>query len=123
MTQCALAKVLERVLYDRLYKNLIPTLHPSQYGGQKCLGVLNEISDLTQYVYENYDAKGGSVVMASLDFSADFDRVDHHHLVDELSRHGMDSSMKGVVASYLAGRSLCIKWRSSVSDLFPLNGG
>ena len=108
----ALAKIIEKILYRRLYPIIQPRLQKDQFGGITGCGTADEVCELVSDVLEHYDECADNVTVAAvLDFSAAFDRVAHAHLMGQLQVLGVPAFLIPLVAEYLAGRTLRVLWR------------
>ena len=72
------SKILERVMYNRLYKYLTDQkiLHPQQFGFRKGHSPEHAIAQLVDQMYESFE-NGNYIVGIFIDLSKAFDTVDH----------------------------------------------
>lgn len=120
-----LSKLLERVVLRQLlhYLNQNDLLPPLQSGfrpGHSTeTAVLHVFSDILAAV-----DRGDFAALVLLDLSAAFDTVDHGILLERLQRSfGIDGDVHHWLASYLTGRSQCVRRGSIVSSSTTLECG
>ena len=58
-----------------------------------------------------------------MDFSKAFNRQDHNILITKLSDMGVPGWLLKLVISFLKNRSMRVKYKGKLSDLYPLPGG
>ena len=85
-----LAKIFEKLIYNRLYnfisKNKL--LSCKQYGFIKNKGAKDALSFITNKIYENLD-KSIPIATTFLDLAKTFDTVNHKILLDKLYNYGI----------------------------------
>ena len=123
------SKVLEKLIYKRLYSflNANGTLFTSQYGFRKNHSCKHAILELTGHILQakNNDEQTACVF---LDLSKAFDTLDHHILLSKLEKYGIRGTPMNWFKSYLDGRSLVAKIPTSpntitYSDKFDISFG
>ena len=100
-----LSKVLERIVYNRLFKFLIRNklLHPSQYGFQENLGTELAILELQDRINDILKKKE-CCVGVFMDLSKAFDTLDHNILLDKLNHYGICGVSHDWFRNYLSNR-------------------
>ena len=121
-----IAKVMEKVLADRLSKaaedhDLLPW---TQMGARKNRSTMSAVGLLTSCVQSAWQAKPGSVVsMLSLDLSGAFDNVTQASLDHALARKGIPMWMRQRVACFQRERRTRISYPGHLSQEIHTHGG
>ena len=104
-------KILERVMYSRLYKYLTDQkiLHPQQFGFRKGHSTEHGIAQLADQIYESLENDNYTVGIF-VDISEAFDIVDHAILLKKFEIYGITASNLARFRSYLTNRKqyICI---------------
>ena len=105
------SKILERVMYNRLYKYLTDQkiLHPQQFGFRKGHSTEHAIAQLVDQIYESFE-NGNYTVGIFINLSKAFDTVDHTILLKKLEIYGIMGANFAWFRSYLTNRKqyICI---------------
>ena len=113
-----LSKVLEKIMYRRLYKFLEEKsiLYPSQYGFCSKRSCEQAVIQLTGYVLQamNHCEHVASVF---LDLSKAFDTLDHKILIEKLERYGIRGVVRAWFEDYLRDRKLVAKITTSPCEI------
>ena len=109
-----ISKVLEKLIYKRLYSflNVNGTLFSSQYGLRKNHSCEHAILELTGHILQAKN-NGEQNACVFLDLSKAFDTLDHHILLSKLEKYGIGGTPLKWFKSYLDGRSLVAKIQTS----------
>ena len=100
---CILSKVLERCVFNRLYKHLAPVLQDAQHGFIRGRSTVTELLTFLHDIGAALD-KGLETDVVYLDFSKAFDSVDHGKLVLKLKQRGVEGNLLSWLANYLSDR-------------------
>ena len=105
-----LSKLLEKVIYQRIYKYLEAKsiLYPSQYGFCNKRSCEQAICELTGYILQSKNRSEHSASIY-LDLSKAFDTLDHNILLHKLDWYGIRRVAKEWIEDYLRNRSLVTK--------------
>lgn len=100
-----LSKVLERIMYDKLYSFLSKynILNRNQYGFQRNSSTTLACFDLIQYVTKSLNSNQLTVALL-LDMSQAFDYVSHQTLLNKLHNYGIRGNAYEWISSYLKDR-------------------
>ena len=112
-----ISKVLERIVYNRLFEYLVKhkLLHTSQYGFQPGLSTelaILELQDRLNSALNNKECCAG----VFMDLSKAFDTLDHKILLYKLNHYGIRGVAHDWFRNYLTGRSqyVCIDGVNSI---------
>ena len=120
----AISKVLEKLIFDRMYPIISTALSQSQHGfRQRRSSITNQI----EYLHErflNFDNSNCHFLASFyLDFQKAFDKVNHNITIEKLSRAGITGRILDLIKSYLTGRTQTVRIGSSVSSQLPIYSG
>ena len=107
-----ISKVLERIVYRRVYKFLNDTgqIYESQYGFREKHSCNHAIAQLIGEIVKNHELKK-ITVSVFLDLSKAFDTLTHNIVLNKLERYGIRRQTLKWFENYLINRKLCIKFR------------
>ena len=105
------SKILECVMYNRLYKYLTDQkiLHPQQFGFRKGHSTGHAIAQLVDRIYESFE-NDNNTVSIFVDLPKAFDTVDHTILWKKLEIYGITGANLAWFRSYLTNKKqyICI---------------
>ena len=98
-------KLLERIIYNRLYRHLQVNnvLYEYQFGFRKNYSTILALLDVTDSIYENID-QGNYGVGIYIDLQKAFDTVNHDILLYKLFNYGVRGIVHDWFKSYLTNR-------------------
>ena len=119
-----ISKILEKIMYKRVYKFLNNTnqFYYSQYGfrtGHSCNQV---ICELVGEIVKNTE-KNWTTVCVFLDLSKAFDTLEHSTVIQKLECYGIRGNALDWFRSYLDNRTIRVKLDQVRSNEFPVNYG
>ena len=84
------SKILERIMYNRLYKHLLDQniLYKKQFGFQKNHSTDHAILELVSQITDSFE-KNMYTIGVFIDLSKAFDTVDHEILISKLKNYGL----------------------------------
>ena len=99
------SKLLERKMYNRLYKFLLENniLYQKQFGFQNTHSTEHAILQLVNQITEAF-SQGNYILGTFLDLSKAFDTVNHNILLEKLKANGIQSENLKLFRSYLSNR-------------------
>ena len=113
-----MSKILEKVVYSRVYNFLVETeqLYQSQYGFRTGHSCQNAISELIGNVLKNQE-ENKLTIGVFIDLSKAFDTLSHNILIKKLQEYGIRGTPLKWFESYLEDRNMRIKVNSSNGTL------
>ena len=119
-----LSKVLEKVVYNRLYNFLLRhnILYDSQYGFRNSHSTVNAISELTAKILNGFDKREYTLAVF-LDLSKAFDTINHKILINKLEYYGVRGVVLDWFKSYLNTRKQYVEYNNVKSDLQKIDCG
>ena len=99
------SKILERIMYNRLYKYLIENniLYSKQFGFQNGHSTDHAVVQLVDQIIESFE-NNKYTLGVFIDLSKAFDTVDHSILLKKLELYGITDRNHGWLKSYLSNR-------------------
>ena len=119
------SKILERIIYNRLYKYLIHNklLNKKQFGFQTKHSTEHAILDLVNNMSNSFDEKK-FVLGTFIDLSKAFDTVNHNILLKKMEKYGIKNIALDWFKSYLYNRKQCVvSDNNKYSDLLEIKCG
>lgn len=109
-----ISKVLEKLVYKRVYGFLQSngSLYISQYGFRSNHSTDNTVTELLGEILKNLENKKYTLAIF-LDLSKAFDTLEHNVIFKKLSKYGIRGTCLDWFISYLTGRSMLLKCRTS----------
>ena len=110
------SKILERLMYNRLYNFLTEhnILSMNQFGFRKKYSTFLALMDLVDNITKNIDG-GNYSIGFFLDLSKAFDTIDHTILLDKLRRHGIRGVTLNWFKHYLNDRTQFMSYNDATS--------
>jgi hypothetical protein len=119
---CNFSKILESILYKRIYAGVKNYISPHQHGFVERRSTLTNLAYFSQYVSEAIDSKYQVDVLYT-DFQKAFDQIDHFILLRKLEQFGFDNSLLALFQSYLLDRRHYVTYQNFVSKSFTPTSG
>ena len=119
-----ISKVLEKIMYKRVYRflNNMNQFYYSQYGfrtGHSCNQAICElVGEITKNTEKNW-----TTVYVFLDLSKAFDTLEHSTVIQKLERYGIRGNALDWFKSYLNNRTIRVKLDQVRSKEFPVHYG
>lgn len=118
------SKVLERIMYNRIYKHLTSNklLYRKQLGFQKNCSTEHAIMQFTRDILESFE-KGEYTLGVFIDLSKAFDTVDHEILLKKLKYYGVKGINLNWLKSYLSNRKQYVHSDGVLKQLLNIKCG
>ena len=102
-----MSKLLEKVVYKRVYKFLADNdqLYESQYGFRSQHSCDNAVGEVVSRIVKNLES-GYTSVAIFLDLSKAFDTLKHELLLHKMERYGLCGTVLDWFRSYLSNRKI-----------------
>ena len=112
------SKILERIMYNRLYDHLIQNnlLYHKQFGFQRGHSTEHAVVDLVDKILKGFD-QNNFTLGVFIDLSKAFDTVDHNILLQKLEYYGVKKSYLKWFKSYLSERKQGVSYPNGISKL------
>ena len=118
------SKILERIMYNRLYNHLIKNklLYPKQFGFQKGHSTEHAIIHLVDQINDNFE-NNKFTLGVFIDLSKAFDTVDHKILLKKLNFYGVCGQNIQWYESYLTNRKQFLTFDNKNTDFENITCG
>lgn len=119
-----IAKIFEKIMYNRLYNFLkeCKIFSEYQYGFMKNIGTVDALCKITDLIYKNLD-KSKPIIATFLDLAKAFDTVNHELLLEKLEKYGIRGSVLELIRSYLSDRKQRVRIDDKTSTVKIINTG
>ena len=125
-----LSKILEKIMYKRVYTFLIDTnqLYSSQYGFRSQHSCDHAINELLCAIIKNLERQW-TTISIFLDLSKAFDTLEHSTIFKKLDRYGIRGQALEWFKNYLTNHTLRVKCKTgdkcleTISDTYPVEYG
>ena len=115
------SKCYESLLRDWLLPVVQPFLDPANYGGMKGSSTMYYILHLLHFIHTHVDSVvPQAVLLAQADLQKAFMNVSHQNVIIDLHDMQVPGWLLRILASYLTGRSMVLKFRGAESSRFSL---
>ena len=117
--------IFEGIMKDWILKDIAPNIDPSQFGNQKGTStehlLVNLMDKILQLIDQNPNRS--ALILSMLDWSSAFDRQDPTLAIQKFLKMGVRPALVPVLASYLTGRDMQVKFNGKYSTTHDLPGG
>ena len=119
-----ISKILEKIVNYQVveYFNSNSFFNQFQFGFRKKHNTQDANNLMLEFIYKNINSKS-NVVLTFLDLKKAFDSVNIDILLEKLKYYGLEGTEMNWFASYLKGRSQCVRIGDHISSPLPLNAG
>ena len=121
---CCCSKLLEKIIFDKLYTKVKYRLHESQHGFRKRRSATIQLLLFLDRIYElNNQQDVQELAVLYLDFAKAFDTVPHDILLTKIKIFGIGGKLLSLIYSYLNNRKQCVKIEDCSSTLKEVTSG
>ena len=118
-----LSKVNESCLSDWLMPIVSPYLDPSNCGGLKGSSISHYLVRLLHFIHARINRSSPhAIVLALVDLSKAFNRVDHRLVIEDLHDMKVPAWLLKILISYLTHRTMVVKFKGATSSIRSLPG-
>ena len=112
------SKLLEHIMYNRLYKFLVENniLYQKQFGFQNAHSTEHAILELANQITDAF-SQGKYTLGIFIDLPNAFDTVNHNILLEKLKAYGIQSENLKWFRSYLSNRKQFISYEDSKTEM------
>ena len=112
-----LGKILEKIIYNRLYSFLtsMNVIYDNQFGFRKNHSTSHAINYSVNKILNEIEMKN-HVVGIFIDLSKAFDTIDHQKLLAKLEHYGIRGRCHKILKSYLSDRTQQTKFQDTISN-------
>ena len=120
----AISKVLERIIFNRIYAHLESNGHLTwrNSGYKKADSTINQLLYITHQIQQNLD-DGDDTGLVFLDQSRAFDRIWHEGLLAKIKSCGINGPLLTFLQSYLSNRKIRVVIEGCESDWNNISAG
>lgn len=119
---CAISKVMERIMFNRLYAHVKEYISIYQHGFVQGKSVQSNLLEYVNFIVESI-SNGGQIDTIFTDFSKAFDKVSHNLLLQDLEKVGVKGGYRSWFHTYLTNRTQIVTIGSTKSkDIKPSSG-
>ena len=97
------SKILERLIYNSMYKHISDLLSPNQSGFRTGDSCINQLLSITYDIFHCFD-EGMETRAIFLDISKAFDKVWHKGLIYKLRQYGFSGNLLALLTDFLSNR-------------------
>ena len=116
------SKVLERVVFNRIFEKTQHLLSDNQYGFRKKRSTTVQMLSILDKVYQSYDQLDPCCNTAYFDFAKAFDKVSHRKLIQKLQTFLIHNRIIRLVGSYLKSRTQKVRINDVFSEIGVTSG-
>ena len=116
-----LSKLYESFVLEWSRVQVRPGLN--QYRGEKGASATQLLIEVLYDTTRTLEDNRAGVVLSAIDFSKAFNRLDHQKCLKTFANKGASNEILGLLASFLGGREMTVKFGQERSDPRPVNAG
>ena len=120
-----LSKDYEKLLAEWLMPYIQKRIDPGQFGGLSRHSTVHYLITLFHFILSHTDSTSfpEAVMVALIDFSKAFNRINHSKVITRLSDWGVPGWLLKILISYLTDRTMILRYNGCQSKRQPLPGG
>ena len=121
---CCCSKILEKVIFDGIYKRTRDRLHESQFSFRERRSATIQLLVFLDRLYEFYDkVETDQLAVLYLDSVKAFDTVPHDILIQKIENYGIGGKLLSIIKSYLTDRKQYVRIEDSRSTPKAVTSG
>ena len=118
------SKMLEKLIFNKLYPLVSPFLSESQHGFRSKRSTETNLIEFLHHLFINIDSRSCDFLMAFyIDFKKAFDKVNHERLIEKLSSLGIGGACLKLLNSYLTNRKQTVRINGTISTVLSVISG
>ena len=118
------SKLLEKLIFNKLYPIVSPLLSESQHGFRSKKSTLTNLIEFLHHLFINVDSSDCDFLMVFyIDFKKAFDKVNHERLIEKLSSLGIGEACLKLLISYLKDRKQTVRINGTISTVLSVISG
>ena len=119
---CCISKVLEHIIFDKVYDYISPLISVNQFGFMKNRSTVQQLLKFSNSIFDAISRRNHMDVVY-FDIRKAFDSVPHDQLLTKLQNLGISGSALAFFRAYLFNRQQCVVIDNTLSDLVPVASG
>ena len=119
---CIVSKVVERYIYNNVFKVVEPIINTNQHGFMNRKSCTTQLLTVYDEIEKHID-EGKQTDMIFLDFSKAFDSVDHNMLIHKIHTLGFSGKLLLWISDYLKDRSQRVVRDGASYEFVPVTSG
>ena len=118
------SKLLEKLIFNKLYPLVSPFLSESQHGFRSKRSTETNLIEFLHHLFINIDSPSCDFLVAFyIDFKKAFDKVNHERLIEKLSLLGIGAACLKLLISYLKNRKQTVRINGTISTVLSVISG
>jgi hypothetical protein len=119
---CSIAKLFEKIIYDKIFPLLRPFVIDQQHGFVSRRSTETNLNEFVHRIATAMD-QGFQIDVIYTDYSKAFDKISHSLLVQKLYEIGIHGDLLRWLSSYLRERSQAVTIKGFCSSFVPVTSG
>ena len=116
-----ISKVIEKLLFDKIFDKIEMDISPKQYGFTKQRSTITQMIMFLSEVFDNLNQS--TLAALYIDFQKAFDKVNHEMLLEKIHGIGIHGNALKLLESYIIGRRQRVKVGSATSAELAIHSG
>ena len=119
---CCISKVLERIVFDKIYEHVSLHISDNQFGFMKHRSTVQQLIIFSDLIHNAISRKNYMDVIY-FDIKKAFDSVPHDQLLNKIQLLGISGTIYNFLRAYLSNRRQCVAINGTLSELVPVTSG
>ena len=95
----------------------------TQFGGERGCSTEHYLLQTWETILQDLEDNRSSTLLASVDFSKEFNHISHQHCLKSFASHGASSQIIALLATFLRNRTMIVRINQAFSNPLPVTGG